>query len=216
MWSIPVLYLSSRAMARPIFASLSAVQQDTGKHEPDDRDTVDHAFSANDGVVPIFSQWHPFDCRYEVVASAVMAHGASPLLCPTARQNAGIRRTPSTIAGYTGTKAHRRYRCDTRMQRKVSGMCTTSMLLTTSLLCHSGWGRLGRRRSGGTLEAGCMRWMPSGLWHIRSNACSAEGSMCNGSQDAEARTILEDGLAVSCTRSVTECGNPEHLLDNRT
>ncbi|KAI0727828.1 hypothetical protein C8Q72DRAFT_427522 [Fomitopsis betulina] len=62
MWSIPVLYLSSRAMARPIFTSLSAVQQDTGKHEPDDRDTVDHAFSANDGVVPIFSQWHPFDC----------------------------------------------------------------------------------------------------------------------------------------------------------
>ena len=65
MWLMPVLYLSSRAMARPAFASLSPVQQDTtetDEHTPDGRD-VAHAFSANDGVVPVFSQWHPFDCR---------------------------------------------------------------------------------------------------------------------------------------------------------
>ena len=69
MWLMPVLYLSSRAMTRPTFASLSPVQQDTTETEVDsdshaaDHTSVDHAFSANDGVVPVFSQWHPFDCR---------------------------------------------------------------------------------------------------------------------------------------------------------
>lgn len=62
MWSMPMLYLSSRAMVCPTFASLSPVQQDTDQHELDYRD-VDNAYSANDGVVPVFSQWHPFDCR---------------------------------------------------------------------------------------------------------------------------------------------------------
>ena len=72
----PAFYMLSRAMCsfnfskiRPVPSAMQLSSDDPERGIQDSplmSDGQQHmAFRANDGVVPLFSQWHPFNCRYE-------------------------------------------------------------------------------------------------------------------------------------------------------
>lgn len=105
-------------------------------------DYLSMALRANDGVVPLFSQWHPLDCRYVTSVSPLPVQRPTELRRASGAHAAGITATATTswtAPRKRATRAHRRRGC---------GMSTIWRIRTTWQSCRSGLGAQARRPFG--------------------------------------------------------------------
>lgn len=109
-----------------------------------DPDTV-HAqlgqeYWANDGVVPVFSQWHPHPCRSVLLTCAIFLFGSNLFISFQGLQHAATYRQRS-LRGRL-------------FQSRGSGTYTKWITQITCLSFHSGWPQSVKESSGANLATG--------------------------------------------------------------